>query len=71
MPLYDLVCKNCGNTKEVFLKLDEPEPTCEKCQTKMTKAMSAPAFVLKGKNWYSDGYGLHDSKKKKGENKNA
>ena len=68
MPLYDLYC-DCGNTKEEALKLNEKEPVCDKCGLQMKKAMSAPAFHLKGKGWYKDHYGLKKSGKKK-ENKN-
>jgi len=64
MPLYDLVC-SCGHTKEQVLKLDEKEPVCDKCGQQMKKAMSAPAFILAGKHWARDGYGLHDKKKEK------
>jgi putative FmdB family regulatory protein len=57
MPLYDLIC-DCGHTKEVFLHLDEKEPECDKCGSCMRRAMSAPAFHLKGNGWYKDHYGL-------------
>ena len=57
MPLYDLVC-DCGHTKEQMLKLDEKEPLCDKCGLRMRKAMSTPAFILVGNNWYKDHYGL-------------
>lgn len=65
MPLYDLMC-SCGYTKEYILRLNEQEPVCDKCGLRMSRAMSAPAFILNGKNWYKDGYGLHTDKKKKG-----
>lgn len=67
MPLYDLYC-DCGHTKEQVLKLDEQEPVCDKCNLQMKKAMSAPAFHLKGSGWYKDHYGLKRPAKKK-ENK--
>ena len=63
MPLYDLVC-SCGYSKEAFLKLNQPEPVCDKCGLRMEKTMSAPAFILAGKNWCKDGYGLHGKKEK-------
>jgi putative FmdB family regulatory protein len=66
MPLYELFC-DCGHSKEQTLKLDEKEPVCDKCGLRMKKAMSAPAFMLKGKNWYKDHYGL---KKNGGKKKN-
>jgi putative FmdB family regulatory protein len=67
MPLYDLVCA-CGHRKEELLKLNQKEPVCDKCGQQMKKAMSAPAFILKGTGWYKDGYGLHDKKKEKKKN---
>ena len=70
MPLYDLIC-DCGHAKETFLKLNEKEPVCDRCGLQMKKAMSAPAFVLSGKNWCKDGYGLHDNKRKEGPKKDA
>ena len=68
MPLYDLMC-SCGYTKECILKLDEQEPVCDVCGLRMKRAMSAPAFILKGRGWANDGYsGSSDkSSKKKGE----
>jgi len=68
VPIYDLVCEECGDKVEMFLKLNEKEPVCDKCGGTLKKAMSAPAFVLKGRNWYKDGYGLHDNRKKEGKN---
>lgn len=64
MPLYDLVC-SCGHKKEQVLKLDQQEPVCDKCGQIMKKAMSAPAFILKGSCWAKDSYGLKDKKEKK------
>ena len=67
MPIFDLIC-DCGHTKEQILKLNE-KPVCDKCGLRMRKAMSAPAFHLKGNNWYKDHYGLKQPKK--GGNKNG
>ncbi len=56
MPLYELVCEKCDNRIEKFLKIDEKEPVCDKCGSNMRKAMSAPAFILKGNCWAKDNY---------------
>lgn len=64
MPLYDLVCDQCYHEKEAFLKLDEKEPVCDKCGAPMRRAMSTPAFHLKGSGWFKDHYGLKQTKKK-------
>ena len=72
MPLYDFYCAECGFVVESFQKIDEFEPVCDKCGLRMKKAMSTPAFHLKGNNWERDSYGLHDgNKKKKRGNKNG
>jgi putative FmdB family regulatory protein len=63
MPLYDFFC-DCGNIKELFIKLDEKMPVCDKCGLQMKKAMSTPAFILVGNSWAHDSYGLKQSKKK-------
>lgn len=67
MPLYELVCNSCGFTKEEILKLNEKEPVCDRCGEQMKKAMSAPAFVLKGACWAADNYGLKSKKDKLGD----
>ena len=64
MPLYELICPKCRQEKEEFLKLNEQEPVCDKCGVQMRKAMSAPAFILKGTCWASDSYGLNNKKNK-------
>ena len=71
MPLYDFVCPNCGQTKEKFIKLNEQEPVCDKCNSRMRKAISAPAFILKGGGWYKDLYGLKKPTKKGGKKKDG
>lgn len=72
MPLYDLYC-DCGHTKEEFLKLNEKLPVCDKCGLTMKKALSAPAFHLKGHCWAHDNYGNKkiSSKKESRRPKNA
>jgi putative FmdB family regulatory protein len=68
MPLYDFVCK-CGYIKEEFVKLDQQEPVCDKCGLRMKRAISAPAFILKGTCWAKDNYSLKKSSKKKDKKK--
>ena len=65
MPLYELYCE-CGWKKEQMMKLNQIEPGCDKCGLRMKKAMSAPAFVLKGNSWAKDNYGLSKNAKKDG-----
>ena len=62
MPLYDFVCQ-CGYTKEAIVKSEDTyKPVCDVCGLEMKRAMSAPAFILKGSCWYSDGYSYSTKK---------
>lgn len=65
MILYDVQC-TCGNEKEVYLKIDQEPPKCPKCGQQMQKMISATTFILRGRGWANDGYGLHNTKKVKG-----
>jgi putative FmdB family regulatory protein len=66
MPLYEFQC-DCGNRKELTTKIDEQAPACDVCGLRMKRLMSAPAFILKGNCWASDGYGRGARKKSKGD----
>ncbi len=66
MPLYDFKCKDCGHKEEIFVKLDEKDPNCAKCNKKMDKIIASVPFILKGSGWASDSYGLRDKGKKNG-----
>jgi len=63
MPLYDFKCKHCDLEIELFQKMDERPPECPVCGRSMVKLMSATNFILNGKNWEKDGYGLRNKKK--------
>jgi putative FmdB family regulatory protein len=69
MPLYDFVCLSCRHEMEKFIKLKSKNPKCPECGKRMVKAVSATTFILSGKNWERDGYGLRAQKKspKKGD----
>lgn len=62
MPLYDMYC-SCGNEKELYIKLNDKKPVCEKCGLEMKIAVASPAFVLVGNSWAHDNYGLKSNKK--------
>lgn len=55
MPIFDYFCKTCNHKQESRVKTSDTPVECPKCQTQMTKLMSAPCFVLKGKDWSSNG----------------
>lgn len=67
MPLYDFLCEECDLEVEMFKKIDEKLPNCPVCGRSMVKLISSTNFILNGKNWEKDGYGLRF--KKKGEPK--
>lgn len=54
MPLYEYVCKACGNELEALQKLSaDPLKDCPKCQQpSLEKKISAAGFRLKGSGWY-------------------
>jgi putative FmdB family regulatory protein len=62
MPLYYLNCSKCEHEMESFVKLDEKLPKCPKCGQSMTKLISPTSFILNGRNWEKDGYGLRIKK---------
>jgi putative FmdB family regulatory protein len=54
MPLYEYICKACGNEHEALQKLSAaPLKDCPKCQQpELEKRISAAGFRLKGSGWY-------------------
>ncbi len=67
MPLYDFACKHCNSEIEMFKKMNEKAPNCSVCGRSMVRVMSTTSFVLNGRFWEKDGYGLRV--RKKGESK--
>jgi len=67
MPIYTFECKDCEEEIELLQKMDERPPECPVCGRSMVKLISATSFILNGKNWAKDGYGLR-TKKKGGQN---
>jgi len=58
MPLYEYVCKNCGERTEVIQPVGEkPITACPHCGKRaLKKAISAPAIQFKGSGWYVTDY---------------
>ena len=69
MPIYDVVCKKCGEAEEIRLPyFDSPIPACTKehsamggakilCTGEREKTVSAPAaFVFDGHGTYDRGW---------------
>lgn len=63
MPLYDFTCKHCNHEIELLQKMDEKAPNCSVCGRSMVRVMSPITFILNGKNWAKDNYGLKAKKK--------
>ena len=64
MPLYEYVCKSCGERFEVRRKFsDEPLTKHEECGGDAERLLSAPAFQFKGTGWYVTDYAKSDSGK--------
>jgi putative FmdB family regulatory protein len=64
MPIYEYRCSHCARIVEKLESFDAPGPKeCLVCHhTDMRKIIGATSFILKGKGWYKDHYGLKPSK---------
>lgn len=57
MPLYEYRCTQCGYRFEKIQPFSaEPESICPKCQGKLVRPLTAPAFQFKGAGWYVNDY---------------
>jgi len=57
LPLYEYVCKQCGEHIEKIQKFsDPPLTTCKKCGGSLKKLLSSPAIQFKGSGWYVTDY---------------
>lgn len=54
MPIYEYVCRECGNELEKLQKLsDDPLTECPECgEAALKRKVSAAAFRLAGGGWY-------------------
>lgn len=64
MPIYEYVCKKCGQHHEVLHKVDEkPRLACDQCGAKpLSRMVSAAGFRLSGAGWYETDF-KSDNKK--------
>jgi len=65
MPIYDFKCKECGHVQEQLVLSEDDIPKCMECGHDMERIMAASNFILKGRNWAKDNYGLKGTKKEK------
>ncbi|MDX2179747.1 MAG: zinc ribbon domain-containing protein [Bryobacteraceae bacterium] len=58
MPIYEYKCELCGSSFEKIQKFSDPELTVCECgkNGKVARALSTPAFHLKGSGWYKTDY---------------
>lgn len=50
---YEFKCKNCGEKKEVSLKVSERDniQKCDDCQGEMVRVLSCPGVSYVGSGW--------------------
>ena len=54
MPTYEYRCSDCGNTFEVFQRIDEETLTvCERCGGRLRKVFHPAGIVFKGSGFYA------------------
>ncbi len=57
MPIYEYICKSCGEKIEKLQKVNEPALlSCPACEGELYRPISRTSFRLKGGGWYADGY---------------
>lgn len=58
MPIYQFLCKVCGQSFDVKLKFDEQPQECAHCgsTTDLEQQIVNSTFVLKGRGWYVTDY---------------
>jgi putative FmdB family regulatory protein len=48
MPLFDFLCKDCGEITEVLVTSSDDEPTCEACGSRALKKLLSAHSSLSG-----------------------
>ncbi|HEX4439765.1 MAG TPA: zinc ribbon domain-containing protein [Thermoanaerobaculia bacterium] len=73
MPLYEYVCKSCGERTEVIQRVGaKPIVVCPHCGKRaLKKAASAPAIQFKGSGWYVTDYARSKQESKGGGGKSS
>ncbi len=62
MPIYEYLCRKCGEFEVTQRITDSPLTRCPTCRGKVTKLISNTSFQLKGGGWYVTDYGRKDGK---------
>ncbi len=65
MPIYEIVCKECGNQYERIVSFSSTDlPACPACRSAdVTRLLSKPAIHFKGSGWYITDSKEEDKKK--------
>jgi putative FmdB family regulatory protein len=73
MPIYEYVCRACGETSEILQKISDPdEKKCPLCgKLKLTRQVSAAGFRLKGAGWYETDFKSDNKKNLAGDSEGA
>lgn len=66
MPIYEIVCKDCGNQYERIVSFSSTDlPACPACSSAdVSRLLSKPAIHFKGSGWYITDSKEEDKKKK-------
>jgi putative FmdB family regulatory protein len=64
MPIYEYLCKKCGEFELMQRITEDPLTRCPTCRGKITKLISNTSFQLKGSGWYVTDYARKDGKAK-------
>lgn len=53
MPIYEFLCRNCGDEFEQILPFSAQTPHCPKCKSvQVERRVGRPAIHFKGSGWY-------------------
>lgn len=56
MPIYEYLCRKCGEFEVSQRITDDPLTRCPTCRAKVKKLISNTSFQLKGSGWYATDY---------------
>jgi putative FmdB family regulatory protein len=62
MPIYEYLCRKCGEFELMQRITDDPLRRCPTCHGRITKLISNTSFQLKGSGWYVTDYARKDGK---------
>ncbi len=60
MPIYEYLCKKCGEFELMQRITEAPLTRCPNCRGRVTKLISNTSFQLRGSGWYMTDYARKD-----------